>query len=90
MPWFVAAFSPACEVRNRETSGPSSSAEVSSPRWPSSKTWREELGSSACMIRAFTSGMMGSSFPARTKVGWRMSGRAGRLDQPTPARSWRK
>jgi len=30
------AFSPLWDVRNRETSGPSSSAEVSSPRWPSS------------------------------------------------------
>jgi hypothetical protein len=34
--------------------------------------------------------MIGSSFPARIKVGCRMSGSAGRLDQPTPARSWRK
>ena len=41
------------------------------------------------MIRAFTSGMSGSSFPARTRVGCRMSGRAGRLVQPTPARSCR-
>ena len=53
------------EVTNRETSGPSSSAEVTRPRWPSSKTCKEAWGSSARMIRAFTSGMIGSSFPAR-------------------------
>jgi hypothetical protein len=42
------------------------------------------------MIRAFTSGMIGSSFPARIKVGCRTSGSAGKLVHPTPARSWRR
>jgi len=40
------------------------------------------------MILALTSGMIGSSAPARISVSWRMSGRNGRLVQPTPAASW--
>jgi hypothetical protein len=44
------------------------------------------VGSKVRMIRAFTSGINGSSFPARTRVGCRMTGRAGRLAQPTPHR----
>ena len=40
------------------------------------------------MIRALTSGMIGSSAPARMSVGWRISGSNGRLVQPAPAASW--
>jgi len=40
--------------------------------------------------RALTSGMSGSSSPARISVGCRSSGRNGRLVQPAPAVSWYK
>jgi hypothetical protein len=37
---------------------------------------------------ALTSGMIGSSSPARISVRWRSSGRNGRLVQPALAVSW--
>jgi hypothetical protein len=37
---------------------------------------------------ALASGMIGSSSPAMISVGWRSSGRNGRLVQPAPAVSW--
>lgn len=40
------------------------------------------------MMRGLASGMIGSSAPAMIKVGWRISGRAGRLVQTEPASSW--
>ena len=43
---------------------------------------------SRCISRALTSGMSGSSSPAKTRVGCRSRGRNGRLVQPAPAVSW--
>jgi hypothetical protein len=43
---------------------------------------------SSFISRALASGMIGSSSPAKIKVGWRSSGRNGTLVQPAPAMSW--
>ncbi len=43
---------------------------------------------SLCISLALASGMIGSSSPAMISVGWRSSGRNGRLVQPAPAVSW--
>src|SRR4029450_11477363 len=40
------------------------------------------------MMWALTSGMMGSSSPASSRVGCRMQGSNGRLVQPAPAANW--
>ena len=40
------------------------------------------------MIRALTTGMIGSSSPATSSVGCRISRRNGRLLQPVLAASW--
>ena len=45
-------------------------------------------GISQCMIRALTSGMIGSSSPARIRVGGRSRGSRGRLVQAMLASSW--
>ena len=52
--------------------GASSSALTTRPRWPSSYVSSSALGNSVAMMRALTSGMIGSSVPATMRVGCRM------------------
>jgi len=47
---------------------------------------KRAVGISRCMIRALTSGMMGSSSPARIKVGACRRGSCGRLVHARPDR----
>jgi hypothetical protein len=50
--------------------------------------WRVACGSSRAMMWALMIGMIGSSVPATMRVGWRIAGRANRLDHTDPASSW--
>src|SRR5206468_9719443 len=74
--------------RNAWTAAARRPESAASSRWPPWYTCSWLRGISRCMIRALTSGMIGSSSPARISVGGRSFGSRGRLVQPRVEISW--
>src|ERR1700757_4793968 len=74
--------------RNFSMTGASSGALCTRSMCPPECRYRRECGSNACMMRALTTGMIGSSVPATINVRWRTPRKANRLVQTEPARSW--